>query len=64
MPMTLLDTYVQYNYAPKPDMSYARTDAISVDTKYQETTQVHGRVFQRFSIDNRLYCVPIDDVSA
>jgi hypothetical protein len=26
-------------------------------------TTIHGREFQKFSIDRRIYCVPVDDVS-
>ena len=29
----------------------------------RETVTIHSRVFQKYSIDNTVYCVPIDQVS-
>jgi hypothetical protein len=33
------------------------------DTDYYETVEIHERDFQRYSIENKLYFVPIDIVS-
>lgn len=60
--MTLHEPLALFHLRPETEMSYARADAISIDTKYQETVYEHGRLFQKFSIDNRIYCVPVDDV--
>lgn len=36
----------------------------SVSEEYKEIVELHDREFQKFSIDNQIYCVPVDEVSA
>lgn len=35
----------------------------SLDSALQEIVTIHGREFQRYSVNNRIYLCPIDDVS-
>lgn len=39
-------------------------DTTAVDPKYQETITIHDREFQKFSVDNTIHLVPIDDVGS
>lgn len=39
-------------------------DTVSLDPKYEETSWEHERLFQKYSLDNRIYPVPIDEASA
>ena len=34
----------------------------AVPAEYQETVTIHDREFQKYSIDNSIHLVPIDDV--
>lgn len=39
-----------------------RAETTAVPPKYEETVTIHDREFQKFSIDNSIHLVPIDDV--
>ena len=38
-------------------------DTTEVDPKYLETVTIHGRDFQKHSIDKSIHLVPVDEVS-
>ena len=38
-------------------------DTTEVNDEYLETVNTHGREFQKYSIDNNVHLVPIDDVA-
>jgi hypothetical protein len=37
--------------------------AEDAETDYDETVEIHGRDFQRYSIENKIYGIPVDIVS-
>ena len=37
---------------------------MEVDDQYLETVTIHGREFQRHSIENNIHLVPVDEVVA
>ena len=37
--------------------------AEEADSEYTDTIEVHGREFQRYSYENGIYYVPVDEVS-
>lgn len=40
------------------------TETISLDPRYSETSFEHDRLYQTYSLDEAIYCVPVDEVSA
>lgn len=43
-------------------MSGDEDDTVSLDLVYKEKVTINDRLFQKYSIDNDIYCVPIDEV--
>lgn len=39
-----------------------QNDTVEVERQYLRLTTVHGRDFQKYSIDNSIHMVPIDEV--
>jgi hypothetical protein len=37
-------------------------DTTSLDSALQEIVVIYGREFQRYSVNNRIYLCPVDDV--
>lgn len=37
-------------------------DTAAVDGEYLQITTIHGRDFQKYSIDNSIHLVPVDEV--
>lgn len=36
------------------------TDAVAPE--YYETVDIHDREFQKYSVEHRVYCIPVDEV--
>jgi len=43
-------------------MPHGDDDTIPLDPSYREVVVENGRMFQEYSLINRVYCVPIDEV--
>lgn len=41
-------------------MPYGDEETIPLDPLYRELVTKYGRHFQQYSVDNGVYCVPID----